>query len=283
MFERMSRSFELARNSFGVLRRDKHLLLFPVVSGVACLLVLVSFAVPSLIFHEHLFDADGAPYPAFYPLAFAFYFCNYFVVVFCNSALIHCALMRFNGDSPSLRDGFRAAFGRLPQIFAWSLVSATVGVLLQLVESAHERVGPIIANILGAAWTVMTYFVVPVLVVERVGPFDAIKRSLQILKKTWGEALIGNVGLALFMFVLAIPGVVLAVVGVALVAKVSIAVGAAVLIVALVYFLILAAVSSAMSTIFLGALYQYAACDKVPAGFDEGTLRSAFKHQPQAA
>jgi hypothetical protein len=283
MFERVSRSFELARSSWDVLRKDKQLLLFPILSGIACLLVLVSFAVPGYFLLDKFFDPDGTPQLAFYPYAFAFYFCNYFVVVFCNSALVHCALMRFNGDSPTLGDGFRASFARLPQIFAWSLVSATVGLLLQIIENCHEKAGPIIANILGFAWSVVTYFVVPVLVVEKIGPIAAVKRSLQILKKTWGEALIGNIGLGLFMLVLAIPGAIIAGVGIYLLANVSIALGATVLILAVVYFLILSAVSSAMSTIFLGALYQYAAFDKVPSGFDEGTMRSAFKHQEAAA
>lgn len=91
---------------------------------------------------------------------------------------------------------------RLPQIFAWALVSATVGVLLKLVENAHEKIGQFISAILGTAWTVVTFFVVPVLVVEKVGPFEAIKRSIALLKKTWGEALAGNFGLGLFMFLL---------------------------------------------------------------------------------
>src|SRR5262249_51826250 len=123
---------------------------------------------------------------------FAYYFCNYFVVVFCNSALISCALIRFNGGTPTVGDGLQAAASRLPQILAWALVSATVGILLKAVENVHERAGQLISGLLGLAWTVLTYFVVPVLVVEKVGPFEAIRRSMAILRKTWGEALVGQ-------------------------------------------------------------------------------------------
>src|SRR5260370_20607117 len=132
---------------------------------------------------DQFFDKQGdfqTPWWA-YVVAFAFYFCNYFVIVFCNAALVSCAMLSFHGHKPTLADGFRAASSRLPQILAWALVSATVGVLLKVIENAHEKVGQFVSALLGTAWTVMTYFVVPVLVVEKVGPFEAIGRSMPVL------------------------------------------------------------------------------------------------------
>src|SRR5581483_11173043 len=122
--------------------------------------------------------------------------------------------------------GFRAAMARLPQIFAWALVSATVGVLLKVIENAHERVGAIIADLLGLAWSIMTFFVVPVLVVERVGPVDAVKRSISLLRETWGEALVGRAGLGFILFLLALPLILVAIVGVYCLAVGMIPVGA---------------------------------------------------------
>src|SRR5262249_6481079 len=156
-----------------VLVRDKHLLAFPIVSGFLFLLVVVSFAVPLATLvdwnkvQQQVQANNNKPPIWTYGVAFAFYFCTYFVIIFCNSALISCALLRFNGETPSLADGFRAAMARLPQIFAWALVSATVGVLLKVIENIHEQVGQFVASLLGAAWGIMTYFVVPVLVVEK--------------------------------------------------------------------------------------------------------------------
>src|SRR5262249_19792659 len=117
------------------------------------------------------------------------------------------------GQEPTLGDGFRAAFARFPQIFAWALVSATVGVLLKVIENAHEKAGEVIAAILGTAWTVLTFFVVPVLGVEKLGPFGAIRRSVALLRKAWGEALIGGIGLGLFKFLLFLPGLLLLIAG----------------------------------------------------------------------
>ena len=87
---------------------------------------------------------NGANQPVWtYLVAFAYYFCNYFVIVFFNAALISCALLQFHGETPTLGDGLRAAWSRLPQILAWALVSATVGMLLKAVENVHEKAGQI--------------------------------------------------------------------------------------------------------------------------------------------
>src|SRR5262249_36395741 len=216
MFERLQASFALARSSWQVLWTDKRLIVFPILSGIGCLLVMAGFALP-FIAQPHLLDflnnkAPGNHVPPWvYVVGFAYYFCSYFVVIFFNAALISCALIRFNGGTPTVADGLQAAASRLPQILAWALVSATVGLILKLIESANEKVGEFVSALLGTAWTVLTYFVVPVLVVERVGPIQAIKRSMKILRKTWGEALIGNIGIGFFMFLLALPWLALAV------------------------------------------------------------------------
>jgi hypothetical protein len=288
MFDRIWRSFDLARSSWRVLRTDKKLVIFPVISGIAALLVLASFAIPlAVLYANGTIDPNqnnGQVPPWVYVVAFAYYFCSYFVIIFCNSALISCALMRFNGQEPTLGDGFRASFARLPQILAWALVSATVGVILKLIENAHEKVGEFVSAILGTAWTVLTYFVVPVLVVEKLGPFAAIARSVALLRKAWGEALIGGIGLGLFKFLLFLPGLLILIGGVALCVMsggqgAMLLGGIGVLLLGLFYLLAWAAVGAALDTIFLSALYQYASTDSVPSGFSRETIEGAFEHK----
>ena len=164
----------------------------------------------------------------------------------------------------------------MPQILAWALVSATVGVLLKVIENAHERAGQVISAILGTGWTIVTFFVVPVLVVEKVGPFEAVGRSVSLLKKTWGEALIGRLGLGLFLFLLAIPVILLFVGGVAMLATGKMAIGITLLVAGGIALLLHSAVSSALHTILLAALYQYASEDRVPTGFERRTFEGAF-------
>ncbi len=282
MFTRMSNGFALAGSTWRVLVKDKHLLLFPFVSGFLFLLVMASFAVPlaTLVdwkqFQQQLQQNNNRPPVWVYGVSFAFYFCTYFVIIFCNAALISCAVLRFHGETPRLSDGFRVAFARLPQIFAWALVSATVGLLLKVIENIHGKVGAIVARLLGSAWSIMTFFVVPVLVVEKTGPLAAVGQSVSLLRKTWGEALVGNMGLNFILSLLFIPVILLFHAGVVLLTKDMAAPGIALLVVAGIMFLIHMAVSSALHTIFLAALYQYAAEDRVPEGFDRAVMESAF-------
>lgn len=282
MFERISNGFHLARSSWAVLLKDKHLLWYPIISGFLVLLVVASFAVPlaTLVdwtsFEQQAESNQGKPPAWIYAVAFAFYFCTYFVIIFCNSALISCAIMRFNGMDPTLGDGFRMALARLPQIFAWALVSATVGMILKAIENAHEKAGYYVSLIIGTAWSIMTYFVVPVLVVEKVGPFAAIGRSVAILKKTWGEALVGKLGMGFFLFLLFLPVILLFVVGVLMLANGMTVPGVVVLVLAVVAVLLHSAVSSALNTILLAALYQFAAKGTVAPEYDRSTFEQAF-------
>lgn len=279
MFERIANGWELAKESARVLRLDKELLVFPLLSGIACLIVLASFAVPLWLGgYPEALSEDPEPFrePLNWLILFAFYFVNYFVIVCFNSALVACAVIRFRGGDPTLADGFRAAGNRLPQIAGWALVSATVGVILRAIESRSERAGRFVAGLLGTAWTIATYFVVPVLVVERLGPIEACKRSVAVLRRTWGEALSANFGIGVIVFLAMLPAIALLFGGGVLLAQEQFALGGALLGLGLVALLVVSLVSSALNAIVLAALYLYAADDAVPRGFDQRVLERAF-------
>lgn len=279
MFERISNGIELARQSLSILREDKKLLIFPLLSSVACGAVLLSFLVPlwftpyaDVIVEDHQVPQD----PVAYALLFAFYFVNYFVIVFFNSALVSCAILRFRGGEPTVGDGLRAAASRLPQIAAWALLSATIGVILKAIESRSEKVGQVVAGLLGAAWSIATYFVVPIIVVEQVGPLDAVQRSFAILRRTWGESLVASFGIGFVVSLALLVAILPAVLGFALASSVSVAIGLAVTVLLVI---LVSLVSAALHTIIVAALYLYAAEHKVPAQFDEQLLRAAYAHK----
>src|SRR6185295_2380292 len=135
MFERIERGWRLGLTALSILRHDKKLLIFPLLSGLACLLVTASFAIPIFLNENVRFlikegDVSSAAHSVIsYVILFAFYFVNYLVIIFFNAALVACAMKRFNGEEPTLADGFNIAMARLPKIVAWSLVSATVGTI----------------------------------------------------------------------------------------------------------------------------------------------------------
>lgn len=211
MFESFSRSWHFTKLSYGLLREHKHLSVFPLLSTTAAFLVLLSFALPLWGFGlleewSAAMDTsgEGTQDATMYVTAFLFYFCNYFVIVFFNSALCACVMEIFERGDASIGFGLKFATRRIHSIFGWALVSAVIGMLLKAFER-NQKAGRFIAAILGSAWTAMTYFVIPIIVVDGVGPIEAFKRSMRTLKSTWGTALMGNFSMGLIGFLLMLP------------------------------------------------------------------------------
>jgi hypothetical protein len=284
MFDRISAGFRAASDCWAILRQDKKLLLLPLISGICCIVVLLSFVVPMVVarpqaivalFNQNNPRAGAANLPWwFYALVFAFYFCNYFVIYFFNAALVYCALLHFKGIPVTVGDGLQAAARSLPHILAWSLLSATVGLILKAIENNREA-GRFISGLLGTAWSIVTYFVVPVLIVEKVDPFTAIKRSTQILRNTWGEALGGRIGIGWFLLPFWLIGIVMAVGG-AFLCTTVLPLGIGLIAVAVVYLITLGLVNSALETILQSGLYLYATEGQVPNGMDRSVLQQGF-------
>jgi hypothetical protein len=258
MFAKLSYTWDLMRSSWDVLKRDKELILFPLFSGIACLLVMASFVVPLIVTDAWRPPAGAettAHKIAYYAVLFAFYFCTYFVITFFNTAIIASAVRRMEGGEPTLGTGFADAFSRIHLVAGWALVSATVGLILRIIEERSEKVGRFVAGLLGMAWTVTTYLVVPVLAVERKGPFDALKQSASMLRRTWGEQIVGNFSFGLVFFLLSLPAFAIGALGLVLGGKVVIVTCIAL---AVVYLVILALVQSTLQSIFQAAVYLYA-------------------------
>jgi hypothetical protein len=197
--------------------------------------------------------------------------------VFFNSALISCVMQVISGEEPRIDRALAVSGKRLPQIIGWALVSAFVGVLLKVIENAHERAAALVAAILGTAWSAMTYFVVPVIVLDGVGPVEAVKQSLSILKRTWGTALVGNFSLGLVGLLFMLPLYLLGIAMIALgVISGSLAVAVLCIAVAVALFVLAAAISSSAGTVFTALLYSFASGRSIPEGIDDSEFAQAF-------
>jgi hypothetical protein len=273
---KFSNTWSLMGASWQLLKKDKEILVFPFISGICCLVVLASFAVPLIISGAWRPAGDGASagsHIGYYAALFLFYFCNYCVIVFFNAAIVACARIRMEGGDPTVSDGLRAAAGRLSLIVGWALIQATVGVILRVIEDRSEKVGQIVSGLLGMAWTVTSFLVIPILVIEEKGPFAALQESAALLKKTWGEQLIGNFSFGLFFFLLCIPAFIVAVLGFMSGSGAGLIIG---IILAAVYLTGLALIQSALQAIFQAALYLYARDGRVPQGFEADALAGAM-------
>lgn len=270
------RTWSLMSAAWQLFKEDKKILFFPLISGISCIAVIAAFAIPLFLtgkWQPPGHDAESVQKVLYYGTLFAFYYCNYFVIVFFNAALTSCVMTRMCGGQPTIGEGLRTAASRLPLIAGWALIAATVGLILRLIEDRSEKVGQIVSSLLGTAWTVVTYLVVPILVVERRNPFSALKESTVLLKKTWGEQLVGSFSFGAVFSILALPAILL-VVGVFFTGSlviIGIGIGLAV-----TYFILLALVQSALQSIFQTAIYLYARNNQVPAGFQEEMLRTAI-------
>lgn len=273
MFESIGRSIALVKTSWGILMQDKKLLAFPVMSGVVSLIVLATFVAP-LFFAAMLTGSAVEASPlVFYGVLFLFYVVSYFVVIFFNTALITCVHARLNGREMSIGEALSAATRHIASILAWALISATVGLLLQVLEDKAGFIGQIAAALIGGAWGLVTFFVVPVLVLEEKGVVDAMKESVSLIRKTWGESIIGA-GSLMLIFILIGGAAVLLALGTMMLDNAILFWTA--LLLCVVFVLILAVVASAMQGIFVTALYTYAKTGTVPQAFDRDLIANAF-------
>lgn len=277
MFARLSYTWSLMGASWAVVKKDKRLLLLPLLSGLACLLVMASFAIPIIASGSYEPPAAGAPAAelvTYYGILFLLYVCTYTVAFFFNAALAVCAIASLRGEQVSLSAGLRAAASRLHLILGWAIVSATVGIILRIIEDRSSKVAKIIVGLLGMAWSLATFLAVPVIVMESKGPVEAVKRSSGLFKRTWGEQMVGNFGFGIIFFVLGIPGILALVLGVMSLHS-SAAMAAILIAVGVLYLIVLGLVQAALAEVFRAALYLYAAFQEAPRGFDGGLLRSA--------
>jgi hypothetical protein len=265
---RLSRGWALTKLSFNVIGKDKEILLFPVISGIAMVLMAATF-------FGVYFLAFGLENNVYLLAAFfvVFYFLVAFVVVFFNVALVSCAMLRLDGGDPTFSYGIKMASGRLKYIAEWALLSATVGLVLQAISSRSGAIGKIVMGLVGFAWSVATYFVVPIIAFEQVGPLKAIKRSASVLKSSWGEALISNLGIGLIFFALALLGLIPLVIGFVISGAVAIIVG---VVIAVVYWICIAVLASAVSSVLMTALYRYGTTGKLSEYYSEQVLQNPW-------
>jgi uncharacterized protein DUF6159 len=266
--ERITRGFRLLRASWEVLKADRELMILPVISFLAIAAAAATFFVAAWGIS---LPAEGESLSFFhYVFMGLFYFVSYFIGIFFNAAVVGAATIRLQGGDPTVRDGIRIAMSKLDKILGWAAIAATVGLIIRSLEERAPLFGRIVLAFVGAAWSAITFFVVPVLLYEPLGVVDSVKRSATLFKQRWGEQFVGNVSIGLAIGILMLPAILLAVVLGAAAPALGIIVGVATV-------GLLAAAGGAMTGIFNAALYRYATTGQAPGGFSEDDLRGSFR------
>lgn len=275
--DRIRRSIALTKASLGVLRSDKELLVFPFLSFLALIVLLAIFAVPfiGITAGARFSDGEGAS-PVVIALFFAFYLLAHIVAFFFNTALIAAAQIRLAGGDPSVRDGLAVAVKRLPAIVMYAVIAATIGYVLRSIAQRAGLLGSLVVGAVGFSWSIATFLVMPVLAAEGVGPIAAIKRSASLLRQTWGEQLVGNIGIGIVFSLIFIVGII----GGGLLIGAAAAVSTTLLIVAVIAVVLILGVigliAAAVSGIYAASVYRYATTGNAGLGFSSETLAGTF-------
>jgi hypothetical protein len=277
MAGRIANSFALVKASANVLKMDKELMVFPLMSGIATVLVFASFIAPIFMIGPEIFaGGEEASYLA-YSLGFLFYVVQYSVIFFFNAALVGAALIRLDGGDPTVSDGLAIASKRMGSILGYAVIAATVGMLLRFIQERVGIVGKIVTGLIGMAWTLTTYLTVPILVTKDVGPIDAVKESAAIFKRTWGEQVVGNFGMGVAVFLMGLSwtlvSCVLVFFTIGMVGNVWLTMLAVA--VMILGYVLLSLFASALNGIYTAALYRFAMTGDT-GHFDATIMGNAF-------
>lgn len=266
MFNALSRGWTLTKTSFRVLSLDKEMIALPLMAAVLMVLAVVGLG----------FGAFGIMLGSdvgFYAALFLIYVVVYAIAIFFNAAVIEMATIRFNGGDPVLKDGLRKAWSKKLRILQWAVVAATVGLIFRMLrdQARDNFIARILISFLEFGWNVATFFVVPIAIYQDVGPIDAIKGSMNAMKRTWGESLTGMATTGIVFLVLGLLGI--PVLFLAFMAANPI-VQVTALVVVVLYWVVLSAVNSAVDGILVAALYKYSVEGQLPQAFTDNGIRA---------
>ena len=274
---KLSNSWTMMKASATVLRLDKELLVFPLLSGIAVVLVTATFVVP-VVMAGGFQALEGMEDPTYlgYVTGFVYYLVLYTVIFFFNTGLVGAAMIRLDGGDPTVGDGMSIAIKKLPIIMGYAVIAATVGMLLRAIEERVGFLGRLVVGLIGVSWSLATYLTVPVLVTRDVSAIDAVKESATAFRKTWGEQVAGNAGIGLAMFLMFMLMSLTAVPLIMLAASISPALVLPVVVSFAGGYLLLVLVGSALGGIYSAALYRFATTGDPGQHFDTELMRQAF-------
>lgn len=280
---RIRTGWRLAKDSWTLLRADRSLAIFPALSTAFAASALALTLTPGLIWSAAA-NQDWIVLPF---MAVGGFVTTFFVVYF-NVALAGATRLSMDGRDTTVADGLAVARERRGLIVKWALVQFAVGLLVQVTQyvagdSIAGRLVAMVSGLVGAAWSVSTFFVIPLLALEGLGPAGAMKRSVSLVRERWGEGLVGSaaIGLAVFL-VAALP--LAGLLNLALAAiDIDPTVGAGFLVLAIVAFIATCAMGSALGVIFRVELYRYSTQGQVTGGFAQEDMIAAFRPSRRAS
>jgi len=290
---RIKASFLLAAESFRFLKADPEMLLLPIIG----FFLNIALWIPAVFFI--FFGAaggtfaglgtlfpKGAPLPNWaYIVVFYGFFVSAFTLAFVQAGIAHFVSARARGENATLASTLGVVMSLLPALLTWSLIAATVGFVLRQIAERSKIVTRIIIAIIGAAWSVLTYFVIPAIVIERQSAVASIKRSGKVFRDSWGETIVSNISLSgFFMLIFFLLIVLYAVLTVLFFMYLGSNIGLFVLMTFLFLFVLfmIALVSNTLTYVLKTLLFIYATEGTTASNFDADLLANMLVKKPGA-
>jgi hypothetical protein len=261
-----SDSWALTKTSFRVIREEKALLLFPLVSGLCALGVIILFVAGffTLLFYTSI--STGTLELVAGVLALLVYFALWILSVFFAAALVGAATIKLNGGHPTFHDGIQAARAKLGKLILWALLGGTIMLIIRAIASRLKGIAGLIFGIAaGVTLGAITYFMIPVLLYENEGTWASLKRSASLFGKNFGRTLVSNLVLGLIVLGGFILGIVLIVAGVS-VAFTTLLPGIVLAVVGIAFLVFMVILASAATGVLTAALYRFATTGQVVPG-----------------
>jgi hypothetical protein len=268
---RFKQGWELTKKSWALLRSNKELFRFPIYGGLAALAIVIAFVGPGL----YLID-DGEQVLGGVLTAIGLYGSS-FVAVFFGVALAATADKVFHGEQVSISYGFEVARSRTGAIAGWAALAALVGTLISLIQQSGSIGEAIIASLIGAAWSLITFLAVPVITFEGTGPWATLKRSSSLFKERWRGQVTGNIAIGGIVSLVGVLPAVALIAGGAYLWATGNGAGAVLVLLGVMLMVVSMLIIQAMRGVFGVALYRFAAEGTVTTGFTQTDFESAVK------
>lgn len=270
-FMRASNGWNIAANSLKIMKANRKMFVFPLLSGFSLLFIFGYFIF--LILHSANWNMEnvcitGIPFG--YGGLFLFYLANYFVIVFFNTGLTYCTALYFKGEKVSVKKGLLFSCKRVGAVLSWSLYTATIGSIVRVIPGNSSVAGTFPARLSGAIFGLAAYFVVPVITNRHLGTASAFKHSKFLVKKHWGE----TAGAAFsFNFVQFITVIFIAIGALTIGTVFTVGAGITLAIMAI---LVMITVVSAIKSVFISTVFHYISGNRIDY-FDQPYIDSLFR------
>jgi hypothetical protein len=283
---RIRAGWMLFKESFHFLRSDAEMMWIPLITS------LISMGLFALLCAISFFGAFGGDFEALKRLGeessvlmYVFMFCAYvisaFTLALSQAAIVHIVYTRIKGGDATLAQGLSAAFSHWFSLLLWSAITSTVGVILNMIAERSKILMTILVYMLGTAWSVLTYFVVPAMVIDKKTAFESIPHSAFVFKKTWGETLVGNVSLSVVFLLGNLAFLLLtalAVIAAVVLNSIALLVGIGIIFLIGVFVSVL--LQSTLNGVIKTLLYVYASEGTIPTSFNKELLDQILVKSP---